>query len=78
VPIGFWLQLLEKLRYLLRRKRERRPLFFIEDNTGAKIGYAYKDGDMQVLIDLKGNTYKVPSNSSIKHACRLLLKHLHE
>jgi len=71
-------QLLEKLRHLFGRKSERRPLFFIEDSTGAKIGYTYKDGDVQVLIDLRGNTYRVPGSTPIKHACRLLLKHLHE
>lgn len=53
-------------------------MFFIEDSTGAKIGYTYKDGDVQVLIDLKGNTYRVAGDTPMKHACRLLLKHLWE
>jgi len=71
-------QLLERLRRLFGKKPGRRPLFFIEDSTGAKIGYTYKDEDVQVLIDLKGNIYKVPGNTPIRHACRLLLKHLRE
>jgi len=56
----------------------RRPLFFLEDNTGAKIGYTYQDGEKQVLVDLKGNVFRVSRNTSIKQATRILLKQLQE
>jgi len=60
------------------KTRRRRPLFFLEDNTGAKIGYTYQDGEDQVLIDLKGNIFKVSRKTTIKQATRILLKRLQE
>jgi hypothetical protein len=50
-----------------------RPAWFLNDASNRLVGVFWKEGDVMVLADLKGNRFRVQPKTTIKQAVRILL-----
>ena len=48
-------------------------LWEIYDKSDRLVGYMHKEGDKFVLVDLKGNTFRVSKDTTLSQAVRILL-----
>mgnify|MGYP000250469815 CR=1 FL=1 len=53
--------------------RSKEIVWKIYDRSDRLIGYMYKEGDKFVLVDLKGNRFKVSEDTTLKQAVKILL-----
>ena len=52
---------------------EKRIVWEIYDTSGCLVGFMHKEGNGFILTDLKGNTFRVSKDTTLKQAVRILL-----
>jgi len=49
--------------------------FYLDDETGKRVGYCYREGGRMVLVDTRCRVFKVSPKTTHREAIRILLSH---
>ena len=50
-----------------------KPVWFLNDQSNRLVDVFWKEGNMMVLADLKGNRFRVQPKTTVKQAVKILL-----